>query len=50
MSAFLEWQSSRDECHTVVPIPGGNFYDTGIQKFLPIYDKCLISGSEYVEK
>ena len=27
-----------------------NLYDTGIQKFLPRYDKCLNSGCEYVEK
>jgi hypothetical protein len=37
-------------CHTVVPIPGGRLYDTGIQKLVLRYDKCLNSGGEYVEK
>ena len=27
-----------------------NFYDLGKQKFVPLYDKCLNSGGEYVEK
>jgi hypothetical protein len=27
-----------------------DFYDTGIQKLVPRYDKCLNSGGEYVEK
>lgn len=26
------------------------FYDTGIQKLIPRYDKCLNSGGDYVEK
>nr|XP_042912071.1 histone-lysine N-methyltransferase SETMAR-like [Parasteatoda tepidariorum] len=26
------------------------FYDSGMQKFIPRYDKCLISGGRYVEK
>jgi hypothetical protein len=25
-------------------------YDTGIQKLIPRYDKCLNSGGDYVEK
>jgi hypothetical protein len=27
-----------------------DFFDTGIQKLIPRYDKCLNSGSDYVEK
>jgi hypothetical protein len=27
-----------------------SFYDAGIQKLVPRYDKCLISGGNYVEK
>jgi hypothetical protein len=27
-----------------------DFFDTGIQKLIPPYDKCLISGGDYVEK
>jgi hypothetical protein len=27
-----------------------DFFDTGTQKFIPQYDKCLNSGSDYVEK
>ena len=26
------------------------FYEEGIQKLVPRYNKCLISGGEYVEK
>jgi hypothetical protein len=26
-----------------------DFYDTGLQKFIPQYDECLISGDEYVD-
>ncbi|KDR11587.1 hypothetical protein L798_14572, partial [Zootermopsis nevadensis] len=32
------------------PSPAADFYDTGIQKLVPRYDKCLNSGGEYVEK
>jgi hypothetical protein len=27
-----------------------DFFDTGIQKFTALYDKCLNSGGDYVEK
>jgi histone-lysine N-methyltransferase SETMAR len=27
-----------------------DFFDTGIQKLIPQYEKCLNSGSDYVEK
>jgi hypothetical protein len=27
-----------------------DFFDTGIQKLIPQYDKCLNSGSGYAEK
>jgi hypothetical protein len=27
-----------------------DFFDTGIQKLIPRYDKCLNVGGDYVEK
>jgi hypothetical protein len=27
-----------------------DFSDTGIQKLIPLYEKCLSSGSDYFEK
>jgi hypothetical protein len=27
-----------------------DFFDTGMQKLIPRYDKCLNSGGDYVEK
>jgi hypothetical protein len=27
-----------------------DFFDTGLQKLIPQYDKCLNSSSDYVEK
>jgi hypothetical protein len=27
-----------------------SFYDAGIQKLVPCYDKCLVRGGSYVEK
>ena len=50
MPAFSKWQRDGDECHTVVPIPGGRLLQHRIQKLVPRYDKCLNSGGEYVEK
>ena len=35
---------------TMVPITGGILLRHRIQKFVPWHDKCLSSGSEYVEK
>jgi len=29
---------------------GATFYEEGVQKLVPRYDKCLNNGSEYVEK
>jgi hypothetical protein len=29
---------------------GADFFDTGIQKLIPQYDKCITSDSSYVEK
>ena len=34
----------------VANIPGGTFYEEGIQKLVPRYDKCLNNGEEYVGK
>jgi hypothetical protein len=28
----------------------GHFFDTGVQKLIPQYDKCLNSSGVYVEK
>jgi hypothetical protein len=27
-----------------------DFFDTGMQKLIPWYDKCLNSGGDYIEK
>jgi hypothetical protein len=27
-----------------------DLFDTGIQKFIPPYDKCISAGSDYIEK
>ena len=40
------FQKGRDECHTVISIPGADFYDTGIQKLVPWYEKCFNSRDE----
>jgi transposase len=40
MEGVKTWSSS----------PAEDFFDTGIQKLIPQYDKCLSSGSDYVEK
>jgi hypothetical protein len=37
ISAWLQSQAS-------------SFYDEGIQKLVPRYDKCLYNGGNYVEK
>jgi len=38
--AVQKWQTSQ----------AGAFYEKGIQKLVPRYDKCLNNGGEYVEK
>jgi hypothetical protein len=40
LEAVKTWLSSQ----------AANFFDTGIQKFIPRYDKCLNSSGVYVEK
>ena len=35
---------------TVMPIPGGRLLRPRIKNLVPRYDRCLNSGSEYVEK
>jgi len=34
----------------VTNIAGAAFYEEGIHKLVPRYDKCLNNGDEYVEK
>jgi hypothetical protein len=31
-------------------LQAASFYDAGIQKLMPCYDKCLSNGGNYVEK
>jgi hypothetical protein len=31
-------------------LQAASFYDAGIQKLVPCYDKCLNNGGKYVEK
>jgi hypothetical protein len=40
MEGVKTWMSSQ----------AADFFDTGIQKRIPPYDKCLSSGGDYVEK
>jgi hypothetical protein len=40
MEGVKIWQSSQV----------ADFFDTGIQKLIPRYDRCLNSGSDYFEK
>jgi hypothetical protein len=40
MEGVKTWPSSQ----------AADFFDTGMQKLIPQYDKCLNSSSDYVEK
>jgi hypothetical protein len=37
-------------CQMGAHLPGGNFFDVGIQKLVSRYDKCLNSEDDYAEK
>jgi hypothetical protein len=39
-----------DGVKTWLSSQAADFYDIGIQKLIPWYHKCLISGGDYVEK
>ena len=40
----------KDEVRKWLTSQAATFYEEGIQKLVPHYDKCLNNGSEYVEK
>jgi hypothetical protein len=40
----------KEAINTWFPLQMASFYDAGIQKLLPRYDKCLNNGGNYVEK
>ena len=40
----------KDAVHKWLTSQAATFYEEGIQKLVPHYDKCLNNGSEYVEK
>ena len=57
LEKFLSGESQRfhndrgeDDCHIGFQSQTADFYDTGIQKMVPRYDKRLNSKGEYVEK
>jgi hypothetical protein len=39
-----------DGVKTWLSLQTAGFFDTGIQKLIPHYDKCLNSGSDHVEE
>jgi hypothetical protein len=39
-----------EDVKTWLSSQAADFFDTGIQKLIPRYDKCLNSGGDYVEK
>ena len=53
LKKFLKIENDREAEMVVTQwfqLQAADFYDTGIQKLVPRYDKCLNSGGEYVEK
>jgi histone-lysine N-methyltransferase SETMAR len=40
----------KEAVHTLFAWQAASFYDTGIQKLVPRYDKCLNNGRNYVEE
>jgi hypothetical protein len=56
LKTFLggRWFHDDDEVKEAVnkwfPLQEASFYDAGIQKLVPRYDKCLNNGRNYVEK
>ena len=43
-----KWFDYDEDELKVSNIAGGTFYEEGIQKLVPRYDKCLNNGGEYV--
>jgi hypothetical protein len=41
---------AKEAINTCFALQVASFYDAGIQKVVPRYDKCLHSGGNYVEK
>jgi hypothetical protein len=39
-----------EDVKTWLSSQAADFFDTGIQKLIPRYDKCLSSGGDYIEK
>jgi hypothetical protein len=47
---FLEDDDVKEAVNTRFSSQAASFYDAGIQKLVPRYDKCLNNGGKYVEK
>jgi hypothetical protein len=56
LKTFLDGQQFHDDIevnettNTWFASQVASFYDAGIQKLVPHYDKCLNNGGKYVEK
>jgi hypothetical protein len=40
----------KESINTLFALQAASFYDAGIQKLVPSYDKCLSNGGNYIEK
>jgi histone-lysine N-methyltransferase SETMAR len=47
---LLEDDDVKEDVNTWFSSQAASFYDAGIQKLVPRYDKCLNKGGNYVEK
>jgi len=47
---FYDDNDLKDTVHKWLTSQAAAFFDEGIQKLVPRYDKCLNNGGEYVEK
>jgi hypothetical protein len=47
---FHDGNEVKEDVNTWFASQATSFYDAGIQKLVPRYDKCLSHGGNYVEK
>jgi hypothetical protein len=47
---FHDDNEVKEAVNTWLASQAASFYDAGIQKLVPRYDKCLNNGGNYVEK
>jgi hypothetical protein len=46
---YVEDDSVKEAVNTWFSSQAASFYDAGIQKLVPCYDKCLNNGGNYIE-